>query len=53
MESKINIAIENLREAIFFEMNEMSEKHRITFRKLSELQKEYDKLKNMPLNLVK
>jgi len=36
--SKINIALENLKKAILAEMNEMSEKHRETLRKLSELQ---------------
>lgn len=38
LESQINIALENLKKAILAEMDEMSEKHRKTLRKLSDLQ---------------
>jgi hypothetical protein len=44
MESKINIAIENLRMAILEEMNEMSEKHRETLRELHESRNQHKKL---------
>ena len=46
MESQIKAALENLQEAILFEMNNMSEKHRITLKKLLELQKKYNLLKD-------
>jgi CRISPR/Cas system CMR-associated protein Cmr3 (group 5 of RAMP superfamily) len=44
MESKINVAIENLKQAILFDMNELSERHRNTILELSELQQKYSKL---------
>lgn len=53
MESEINTAIENLKKAFLSEMNVMSEKHRRTLQELSELENNYEELREAERQIIR